>query len=954
MIISSQSFEAHLICPTKYFLITSGEVGTGNAYAEWAKAQNELYQRNGVLHLTQGIPSNEYAISPPTTMNLKAAKLRLTFDVEFTSECFGGSNSNIMQLSRLKVKKENKAAVSPSPNKPIHFLRTRIHAVERVRFESPGMSAQFVPIRFVFSGKIKKNDRLLLVFDSLVMAKCIERKIPFGKIIYGDSYDTLKVNTSAMAPEVLKIMANITRLPSDGLPPGLILNQYCAECEFLDRCRQMAFEKDDLSLLAGMTEKEKKKYHGKGIFTINQLSYTFRPRRRPKRHGNGHENYHHSLKALAIREKKTHIVGNLDLMIEGTPVYLDVEGLPDRAFYYLIGIRIASNESFIQHSLWADSPAEEEQIWTDFLGIISTVNDPIFIHYGSFEHRFLKQMCERYGGLGEDSKIGKAVNNTFNLLSVIYARIYFPTYSNRLKDIARFLGYEWSEPKASGIQTIIWRRGWEQSGNPYLKEKLIIYNQEDCEALMRVVNYLKNLSTSKLPPTELNTNGVINTDTLPRTNPFKFQDNQFCMPGLHEVNKAAYWNYQREKILLKSNHHLKRIAKARRERALGKPKANKIIQSPPPSSCPNCSRIRVQKVDRRTKTILDMQFGRSGIKRWVTQHQFYRYYCPTCGSRFQNAGRVWSKEKCGPNIEAFSIYLTIYLGLTLEKIATFLNEILGFNFDRHTIHRFKSYAAKYYKNTYEGLLQKIVNGYLLHADETKIYLHDRIGYIWVFASVEEVVYIYTPSREGGPVAELLKDFKGVLVSDFYAIYDSLKCPQQKCLIHLIRDLNSALMKEPFNEEIKLIVAEFAALIKPIIDTIHRFGLKKRYLHKHQTDVRRFFRLLSRQNYKTETAVKYRNRLERNRTKLFTFLDYDGVPWNNNNAEHAIKSFVLLRRNFSGFSTEKGIREYLILISICETCKIKGVNFLEFLRSGEKDIDAFAECKLKFKKKAQTL
>jgi len=180
-----------------------------------------------------------------------------------------------------------------------------------------------------------------------------------------------------------------------------------------------------------------------------------------------------------------------------------------------------------------------------------------------------------------------------------------------------------------------------------------------------------------------------------------------------------------------------------------------------------------------------------------------------------------------------------------------------------------------------------VNGYLLHADETKIYLHDRIGYIWVFASVEEVVYIYTPSREGGPVAELLKDFKGVLVSDFYAIYDSLKCPQQKCLIHLIRDLNSALMKEPFNEEIKLIVAEFAALIKPIIDTIHRFGLKKRYLQKHQTDVRRFFRLLSQQSYKTETAVKYRNRLERNRTKLFTFLDYDGVPWNNNNAEHAI-------------------------------------------------------------------
>lgn len=548
MIISSQSFEAHLICHTKYYLKTSGEVGTGNAYAEWAKAQNELYQRNGVLRLTQGIPSNEYAISPPAAMNLKAAKWRLAFDVEFTSECFGGSNPRIIQLPRIKVKKQNKADISPSLNTPIHFLNTRIHAVERVTFERPGMSAQFIPIRFVFSGKIKKHDKLLLVFDSLVMSKILKRKIPFGKIIYGDTYDTLKINTSTLAPEVLKIMANITRLPSDGLPPGLVLNQHCAECEFLERCRQMALEKDNLSLLAGMTEKEKKKYHGKGIFTINQLSYTFRPRRRPKRHGDRRENYHHSLKALALREKKTHIVGNLDLKIEGTPIYLDVEGLPDRDLYYLIGIRIANNESFTQHSLWADGSAEEEQIWTDFLGIISTVNDPILIHYGSFEDRFLKQMCKRYGGLGEDSEIAKTVNNTFDLLSVIYARIYFPTYSNRLKDIARFLGYEWSEPKASGIQTIIWRRGWEQSGNPFLKEKLIIYNQEDCEALRRVVNYLKNLSTSKLPSTQFNTNSVINTDTLPRTNPFKFQDNQFCVPGLYEVNKAAYWNYQRKKF----------------------------------------------------------------------------------------------------------------------------------------------------------------------------------------------------------------------------------------------------------------------------------------------------------------------------------------------------------------------------------------------------------------------
>ena len=91
-----------------------------------------------------------------------------------------------------------------------------------------------------------------------------------------------------------------------------------------------------------MSAKERQKLRSKGIFTVTQLSYTFRPRRRPKRLRDKREKYHHSLKALAIREKKIHIVGSPELKIEGTPVYLDVEGLPDRDFYYLIGVRIGN------------------------------------------------------------------------------------------------------------------------------------------------------------------------------------------------------------------------------------------------------------------------------------------------------------------------------------------------------------------------------------------------------------------------------------------------------------------------------------------------------------------------------------------------------------------------------------------------------------------------------------
>ena len=156
----------------------------------------------------------------------------------------------------------------------------------------------------------------------------------------------------------------------------------------------------------------------------------------------------------------------------------------------------------------------------------------------------------------------------------------------------------------------------------------------------------------------------------------------------------------------------------------------------------------------------------------------------------------------------------------------------------------------------------------------------------------------------------------------------------------MRDLNDDLLKQPFNDELKELVRQFAILLKPMIDTIDRFGLKAHFLRKHKVFVERFYKESLKRDFQSEIAVYYKKRFEKNHDKLFTFLDYDGIPWNNNNAEHAIKAFARLRRGIGGTSTEKGIREYLTLLSICETCKYKGVSFLEFLRTGEKDIDTF--------------
>lgn len=99
--------------------------------------------------------------------------------------------------------------------------------------------------------------------------------------------------------------------------------------------------------------------------------------------------------------------------------------------------------------------------------------------------------------------------------------------------------------------------------------------------------------------------------------------------------------------------------------------------------------------------------------------------------------------------------------------------------------------------------------------------------------------------------------------------------------------------------------------------------------------------LSKQTFETAVAAGYKKRFEKNRNKFFTFLDYDGIPWNNNNAEHAMKALVRLRRNIAGKTSAKGMRDYLVLLSISETCRYRGVSFLDFLRSQQIDVRDFA-------------
>jgi hypothetical protein len=198
----------------------------------------------------------------------------------------------------------------------------------------------------------------------------------------------------------------------------------------------------------------------------------------------------------------------------------------------------------------------------------------------------------------------------------------------------------------------------------------------------------------------------------------------------------------------------------------------------------------------------------------------------------------------------------------------------------------------------------------------------------------------TATREATIVHELLKDYEGVLVSDFYPGYDAVPCRQQKCLVHLIRDLNDDLWSNPFNLEFETFVSEVKNLLVPIFEAVETYGLKRRHLHKFHPSIDRFYQKhIVDRIYTSEATIKFQKRFQRYRDNLFRFLDEDGIPWHNNTAERALRH-IAVQRKISGSFFEKSTHHFLRLLGISQTCQFQGKSFLKFLLSKELDLDAF--------------
>jgi uncharacterized protein YprB with RNaseH-like and TPR domain len=680
-----------------------------------------------------------------------------------------------------------------------------------------------------------------------------------------------------------------------------------------------------------MTAKKIDHYAQTGTLTVTQLSYTFHARR----HRNVHPKQNPRslpLHALAIRQKRILVVGKPAFPKTAVRIFFDAEGDFDRKFIYLLGLLMVKDGHEEMVSLWADDPSQQKRLFEQFVDVLRQHDGYALFHYGQYEAEILRKMR---AVVRMKKMVDAAIAASVNVLAPLHSDVYFPTYSNGLKDIGKYLGLSWTDRNASGLQSLAWRKRWEMTGQDEFKQKLVAYNSEDCRALRRVTEILEAIGQGQ--------QGVEGTTTAweevkfepdPRT----WGEITFLLPEFDYINKCAYFEYQRDRVFVRVKPRRRRAVRRQRKQAWLRPNEQIELSI---TRCPNCKSDQIAPCGKRVykKQVLDVVPRPSGMARRVIEYRAARVWCKQCNRVFLPPKyRRLNPYRHG--LRSWAMFQHVEHQVSLPRVVAMIEAFFGLRLDIAYVHMMKAIMVRYYQKTSKRLLEKLLAGSLIHVDETQMKLRKSKGYVWVLSNMEEVVYIYRPNREVGFLKGLLAGFQGVLVSDFFAGYDGMACRQQKCLIHLIRDMNSDLRKNPFDDELKGLIGPFGTLLSNIVKTIDRHGLKAKWLARHLPKAKAYLERVCNSDYHSVVAQSYKERFVKNRDKLFTFLECDGVPWNNNNAEYAIKQFSHYREGVEGSMVESGINDYLALLSICVTCEFKGASFLRFLLSGQRDIDTF--------------
>ncbi len=311
-------------------------------------------------------------------------------------------------------------------------LETHCDALSTAGPHASARGVGYEPTLVAGTHSVSDEQELEVLFAGYVVGQ-LQRRLPAtGRIVGMDGrIHTVPLTNRYGTLDPILATLRTWRGATPGDPPPVVVNRHCPQCRFQSGCMVQAESDDELSLLERMTPKARQRYRDRGIFTVRQLSYLYKPKRR-QQPSQATVRHRPELQALALRTGTTYLSEPPDLARHDTELFLDIEGIPDRRTYYLFGLLVCHAGTTGYRAFWADTADDEEQAWHQLLAALDEYPDAPIYHYGSYEPRAFATLAKRYQT--GDPGLGRRL---VNLNAAVYGKVYFPVRSNLLNSTFR-------------------------------------------------------------------------------------------------------------------------------------------------------------------------------------------------------------------------------------------------------------------------------------------------------------------------------------------------------------------------------------------------------------------------------------------------------------------------------------------------------------------------------------
>jgi len=262
-------------------------------------------------------------------------------------------------------------------------------------------------------------------------------------------------------------------------------------------------------------------------------------------------------------------------------------------------------------------------------------------------------------------------------------------------------------------------------------------------------------------------------------------------------------------------------------------------------------------------------------------------------------------------------------------------------------------AEYYLEPIHVAMRDYILSTGYIHCDETPFTMPEHSKeYMWVFhspggaKSYPVYLYEYLGSRNGNVIAEYLKGYKGVLITDGYQPYHTLSEKEEDirvagCWAHARRrfaEIVKTVKKGAHLSPVQKVAVEAVQRIDTMYHIVNRFketSAKERLENRKQSVsplVDAYFEWVKEQGHKVSGSTKLTNALTYsvNQEKyLREFLTDAEIPLDNNDAERSIKAFCAGKHSWHIIDSEKGAKSSALLYSIAETAKANNLKPYEY-------------------------